>query len=241
MSTPVIPAPAAPVPTYEDLARLLECALTRPGLSQQDVSEGCNRARKYGIAALVVRPSDVDQVARQVTGSSLRLASLVDVPHGYSTTAAKLYAARDLLRRGVREIETTLNTGKLLSREFHYLELELQQMVEACRESGASLAVNLETEYLNEELKILACRIARRAGAEFVATDHAEDVPLLLSHSREKLKIKSLAPVADLDAALALRAAGCSRVQLAEPWPILEAWKAKLAAEQATAPPSPAS
>ena len=209
-----------------DLAPLLESVLTRTELSEEDVIRACDQAKQLGIAAVIVRPSDVDTVARRLQGSSVMLGAVVDSPHGYSTTAAKTYAASDLLRRGVRQIDTVMNTGKLISRQFQFLEMELLQMAESCHESGAVLAVDLESEHLNEELKILACRIARRAGADSIGTSRLEDIPLLASHSRDRLKIKSCAPGADLDQVLAFRDAGCARVQVSDPAAILEAWQA---------------
>ncbi len=179
---------------------------------------------------MIVRPSDVDLAARWMSGSPVRLGTLADSPHGHSTTAAKTYAARDLLRRGVQEIDTVMNTGKLVSRQFQYLETELLQMADACHQSGAVLKVNLESEFLNEELNIIACRIARRAGADYIGTNKLADVAVLLAHSRDRLKIKCYAVIPGLEVALAFRDAGCSRIELAEPGPILDAWKEKLAA-----------
>lgn len=227
MSNPPAPEPVA---TYADLAGLIEYALTRSELSEEDVARGCEVAKQYSMASVIIRPSDVDLVARWVAGSGVRLSALVDSPHGHSTTAAKLYAARDLLRRSAQEIDTVINTGKLVSRQFQYLETELLQMAESCHQSGALLKVNLESEYLTEELKIVACRIARRAGADYIGTNKLEDVALLLSHSRDRLKIKSSAPIVDLETALSARDAGCSRIELADPVAILEAWKVKLSA-----------
>ncbi|HYL37405.1 MAG TPA: hypothetical protein VEV17_15935 [Bryobacteraceae bacterium] len=223
-------------PQYEDLAGLIEYALVRTDLSEEDVARGCELAQSYGVASVVVRSCDVELAARCIAASPIRLGAVVDLPHGYSTTPAKLYAVRDVLRRGAREIDTVLNTGKLVSRKFQYLETELLQMAEACRESGASLAIHLESEYLTEELKMVACRIARRAGAEYLATTRFDDVALLQTHSRERLKIKHLGPVASLDAAWALREAGCSRLQLADPIPLLDAWKRQVAANAGQPP-----
>jgi deoxyribose-phosphate aldolase len=219
-----------PVSNYADLAGLIDYALTRPELSEADVARGCELAKQQGVASVIVRPSDVDLAARWMASSAVRLGTLADSPHGYSTTAAKTYAVRDLLRRGVQEIDTVMNTGKLVSRQFQYLETELLQMAEACHQSGALLKVNLESEFLTEELNIIACRIARRAGADYIGTNKLEDVALLLAHSRDRLKIKCCAPVADLEGPLAFREAGCARIEIGEPVAILEAWKAKLAA-----------
>ncbi len=220
----------APVSNHADLAGLIDYALTRSELSEADVARGCELAKQQGVASVVVRPSDVDLAARWMAGSVVRLGSLADAPHGYSTTAAKTYATRDLLRRGVQEIDTVMNTGKLKSRQFQYLETELLQMADACHQSGALLKVNLESEFLTEELNIIACRIARRAGADYIGTNKLEDVALLLSHSRDRLKIKCYSQIVDLSSALAFREAGCARIEIGEPGAILEAWRVKLAA-----------
>jgi deoxyribose-phosphate aldolase len=221
--------PESVVSNSPDLAGLVEYAVTRSQLSETDVARGCELAKQYSVASVIVRPSDVDLAARWMAGSGVRLGTLADSPHGHSTTAAKTYAARDLLRRGVQEIDTVMNTGKLVSRQFQYLETELLQMADACHQSGALLKVNLESEFLTEELNIIACRIARRAGADYIGTNKLEDVALLLSHSRERLKIKCHAPILDLESALKFRDAGCSRIELTDPIAILEAWKRKLA------------
>jgi deoxyribose-phosphate aldolase len=215
------------VSNYADLAGLIEWELTRSQLSEADVANGCELAKRHGVASVIVRPSDVDLAARWMAGSGVRLGTLTDSPHGYSTTAAKTYAARDLLRRGVQEIDTVMNTGKLVSRQFQYLETELLQMADACHQSGAVLKVNLESEFLTEELNIVACRIARRAGADYIATNKLEDVAILQSHSRDRLKIKCHAPIGDLDSALAFRDAGCVRIGVTEPVAILAAWKSR--------------
>lgn len=214
-----------PSPTYADLAGLIEYAVTRSELTETDVSRACDLAKQHGVASVIVRASDVDLVARWMTGSGVRLGTLVDSPHGYSTTAAKTYAARDLLRRGVQEIDTAMNTGKLISRQFQYLETELLQIADACHQSAAVLKVNLESEFLTEELNIIACRIARRAGADYLGTNKLEDVAILLSHSRDRLKIKCNAPIANLETALAFRDAGCGRIEIAQPIAVLEAWR----------------
>jgi len=217
--------------TYADLAQVVEYSLTRPDLSEEAVSRGCEIAKRYGIAGVIVRPSDVDLAARWIAGSGVRLSTPAGSSHGDATTAAKTYEARDLLRRGAQEIDTVMNTGKLVSRQFQYLETELLQMAESCHQSHALLKVNLESEFLSEELNIVACRIARRAGADYIGTGKLADLPLLVAHSHHRLKIKCSAPIADLDTALAFRDAGCSRIEVADPVTILEAWKKKLVAD----------
>src|SRR5436190_1793261 len=114
-------APTAPPElTYEDIAGMIEHSVLRPELSEEEVRTGCEIARHYRVAAVNVRPSDAEQAVRWMEGSGVAVASVVSFPHGSSTTAVKVYETRDLLRRGVREIDTVLNVGKMISRQFQY-------------------------------------------------------------------------------------------------------------------------
>ena len=225
------PSPTLPPPTYEDLSSLLEYSLVQPELSEDDVARRCALALQYRIAAVIVRPSDLDLAARSLAGVDVRLSTLVSGTDGYATTAVKTYETREMLRRGAQEIDTVMNTGKLISRQFQYLETELLQMADACHQSGAILKIELESEHLNEELNIVACRIARRAGADYIATRKAEDLAILNAHLRDRLRVKFAGAVSDLDAVLALKAGGCTRIALTDPKPILEEWKQRLAGD----------
>jgi deoxyribose-phosphate aldolase len=231
-------AAPAPPPTYDDLASLTEYLLTRTDLSESDIAEGCEAAKRVGAACVVVRPSDLDLAARWIAGSRVTLGTIIDTPYGYSTTAVKIYATSDALRRGAREIDTTLNTSKMISRQFQYLESEILQVAEACHRAGALLKVGLESAHLNDELKIVACRIAKRAGADFIASPEAADIPLLREYSRGALRIKASDVGGDFSAALALREAGCARIASAHAPALLESWKAKLESAQTAAPES---
>lgn len=220
--------PELVAPKYEDLAELIDLALLRTDLSEAGVAEGCAEAKRLGVASVIVRPCDIDLAVNWLRGSRIVLGTIVDVPHGYSSPSVKNYAARDMLRRGVREIDTVMNTGKLISRQFQYVETELMQMAESCHESGAVLRVGLESEFLDDERKILACRICRRAGVDFLATPNAADLPLLKEYAKDRLKLKLTTAPAAFEEALRLRGAGVARIQSNDPGALLGAWRAHL-------------
>lgn len=212
---------------YEQLAGILEMPLLGPELTEEDIAHGCEVARRYGLASVIVRPSDLD-LAERWTGPSLALGVAIDWPYGYSTTAVKQYAVRDALRRGAKEVTVALNTSKLVSRQFQYLEMELLQISAACREVRALLTINLESQYLNEEHKIVGCRVAKRVAADYIAVTEPSDIALLRSHARERVQLK-LRGAATLEAALHAFNAGCARIETSFATAILDAWKAHLA------------
>jgi len=217
------------------IAELIELPLFRSGRTEEDIAQGCEQARRQRYRAVIVQPCDLDQAVRWI-GSDVHLATVIE---GAATTSVKGYAVRDATRRGAREIDTVLNSRKLRSREFQYLEMELTQMAEACHEAGAILKVHLESEYLDEELKILACRISRRAGVDCVATNAAADLPLLREHAKERFQLKFTGEIAGLEALLALRNAGCTRVEIADPMPLVAAFQAAQQAAQQQAEIAP--
>jgi len=227
-----------PPTTYLDLAKMVDHSLLRPELTEEQVSEGCRIAREYHVASVTVRPADVDLAAGWMAGSGVPVGSVAGFPHGSQTTPAKLYEARDLLRRGAREIDMVLNIGKLISRQFQFVETELAQMAQVCHEAGAILKVIFENAYLTNELKIIACQVATRAGADFVKTSTGfaptgatlEDLRLMRAHAGPHVQVKAAGGVRSLERALEVRQAGCSRFGATATVTILEDWKARLAA-----------
>jgi deoxyribose-phosphate aldolase len=156
--------------SVEELAALIDFTMLRPDLTEQQVIENCQYARQAGFASVTVRPSDIDAAVRALADSSTRPGTVAGFPHGDSTTATKLYEVRELLRRGAREIDAVVNIAKLLSRQFQYVESEIQQISESCRKEGGVSKVIFENCYLSDELKIILCRICSRAEVNLVVT-----------------------------------------------------------------------
>jgi deoxyribose-phosphate aldolase len=230
-----------PVPaTYEDIARLIDHTQVQPHLTDTEVVDGLSAARRLGVAAAIVRPCDIDLAVRTLQGSSVRPGAVCSFPHGSANTATKLYEARDLLRRGAKAIDMVIGVSKLLSREFQHVQTELLQMAESCHKEGATLTVILENGYLTDELKIIACRCAERAEADFVATGtgfaapHSlDDIRLMRKHVPEEMGV-TVAGIAKLDDALAALDAGAGRIATPVPEVLLDEWKRRLAPAQSS-------
>ena len=230
------PSVRPPLATLQDVAQMIDHALVKPELTGAQVVEGLELAKRCRVASATVRPCDIELAVRTLEGSPVRPASVSGFPHGSGNTATKLYETRDLLRRGAKEIDVVVAISKLLSREFQHVQVELLQLSELCHKEGAVLKVILETAYLTDELKIIACRCAARAEADFVqtATGFApmeasiEDLRLLRKHLPEEIGIKA-AGLRTLDQLMEAHAAGCSRAGTDSTAAILEEWKARLA------------
>lgn len=227
-----------PLPaSYEDLAGMIDHSLVAPDLTGEQVFEGLELARRYRIGCATVRPCDIDLAVRTLQGSPVRPASVAGFPHGSQNTGTKLYETRDLLRRGAREIDMVIAVSRLLSREFQHVQTELLQMSELCHQEGAILKVILENAYLTDELKIIACRCAEGAEADFVGTSTGfapsgytlEDVRLMRRNLPEEIGVAAAGGLRSVDQVLEVYEAGCSRVGTAFTAAILDEWKGRLA------------
>ena len=188
----------------------------------------------------MVRPCDADTALRELKDKGIRVGSVAGFPWGFTTTSAKLYEARDLLRRGVQQINVYVNIGKMVSRQFEYCETELYQMNESCKESGAILKVIVDAK-LGEEMKILACRMTKRIRAPFAAITENRDIDLMKKHTGLVAELE-VGGVKTLDEILALHQQGVAHYQTTAVEQILDEWQKRLEAQakQITNSPTPA-
>jgi deoxyribose-phosphate aldolase len=226
-----------PPATYESFAALIDHSLVKPELTDEQVVDGLQLAKRYGIACVSVRPCDIDLAVRTLQGSSVKPGSVSGFPHGSQNTATKLYETRDLLRRGAREIDMVIAISKLVSREFQHVQMELLQMSELCHKEGALLKVILENAYLTDELKIIACRCCERAEVDFVKTSTGfaptgytvEDVKLMRKYLPEEIGVKAAGGLRTVDQVLEVYQLGCTRIGTTATADLLDAWKQRLA------------
>jgi len=225
--------------TVEELARTLDYPIEAEPLASDQIAERIRLAASLSLASVAVPSGEADLAVRLLEGTRTAASSLVGYPYGAASTAAKLYEARDLLRRGVKEIEFVVNVGKLHSRQFQYVESELLQISASCREYGSILKVVLETGRLDEDLKVIACKIAKRVEADLVVSNaypvpsagSDEDLILLKRIAKDVCAVGGCA--GGLDQALARLSLGCARIRCASPAEALRDMERRLKADAA--------
>ncbi len=205
--------------TLEEIAKMIDHSLLRPNLTDEDVRAGCAVARKYGVASVCCAPSHVALVKELLAGSSVLVSTVIGFPHGYNTTATKVFEAERAIDDGAVELDMVLNISKLLSRDFGYVEKDIAAVCAAAHGRGAIVKVILENCYLTDELKEKACGIAERAGADFVKTSTGfgsggatfADLRLMRRSVSEKVQVKAAGGIRELDTALLVREIGGTR------------------------------
>jgi deoxyribose-phosphate aldolase len=68
--------------TREKVAATIDHAVLKPSLTDQDIVQGCQLGKKYQVASVCVRPSDVAAASRELAGSGVKVSMVVGFPHG---------------------------------------------------------------------------------------------------------------------------------------------------------------
>ncbi len=152
------------------LAEFIDHTLLKPQAMPSDIDLLCDEAAQYGFAAVCINPVWVARARRRLRGTKVTIASVVGFPLGANTPEIKAMEARRALRDGAREIDMVINVGALKGGEHDLVRRDIAGVSDACREVGALNKVIIETAYLTDEEKVIACRLATQARAHYVKT-----------------------------------------------------------------------
>lgn len=153
-----------------DLARFIDHTKLAPDVSPEEIDRLCDEAMEYRFASVCVNPTWVRRCARRLRGSPIKVTSVVGFPLGANASEVKMLESRRALRDGAREIDMVINIGALKAGDHDLVRRDIARVVEACREVGAVSKVIIEAALLTDEEKVVACRLAKEAKADFVKT-----------------------------------------------------------------------
>ncbi len=153
-----------------NIAYCIEHTLLKPEATEDDVQKLCREAEEYGFAAVCVHPAYVRLASQLLQGTSVKVCTVVGFPLGSNLPEVKAYEASRVIDKGADEIDMVINIGALKSGEDELVYRDIQRVVEVSQEEGVVVKVIIETSYLTKGEKVEACRLACRAGADFVKT-----------------------------------------------------------------------
>ncbi len=206
------------VPT--DLAAYIDHTLLRPDATVAQVDKLCAEAKQYHFAAVCINPTWVRRAAEILRGSGVAVASVIGFPFGAGTTAIKAMETRQAVRDGAREIDMVINIGALKSGLYDQVREDIAAVSDACHEGGAINKVIIEAALLTDEEKVIACRLAQKAKADYVktSTGYASggatvyDVALMRETVGPKMGVKAAGGIRTAEDVTEMIAAGATRI-----------------------------
>jgi deoxyribose-phosphate aldolase len=202
------------------IAALIDHTILRADATEQDVKRVCAEAREHGFASVCVNGYWVPLVVSELAGSSVKVCTVAGFPLGAMSTEAKQAETEIAIRQGAHEVDMVINVGALLSLERDSIQREIATLAATCHAGGALLKVIIETCLLTDELKRIACGLARDADADFVKTSTgfakagatAEDVALMRDAVGDQIGVKASGGIRTLADLERMVAAGATRI-----------------------------
>ncbi|TVR34897.1 MAG: deoxyribose-phosphate aldolase [Spirochaetaceae bacterium] len=202
-----------------ELAPYIDHTILKPEATAEQVAQVCDEAIEHGFYSVCINTTWTEFCARRLRGSAVKLAVVVGFPLGAMDGRAKGFEARHAVELGADEIDMVMNIGALKSGRLTEVEQDIRWVRRSIRQRTV-LKVILETTLLTDEEKVIACQIAKKAGADFVKTSTGfskggattHDIALMRRTVGPKLGVKASGGVRTYDDALAMIQAGATRI-----------------------------
>ncbi len=203
-----------------DVAKLIDHTLLKPDATQDQIAQLCYEARKFGFAAVCVNPTNVKLCSQLLQGSPVHVCAVVGFPLGATPPEVKAFEAQQAVENGASEIDMVLNIGALKSKDYTLVERDIGTVARTCHAGGAILKVIIEAALLTDEEKVIACQLAKAAGADYVKTSTgfgpggatAHDVALMRRAVGPEIGVKAAGGIRTYEDAQAMVAAGATRI-----------------------------
>ena len=200
------------------LAAYIDHTLLKADAVTEDIQQLCVEAREHRFYGVCVNGSRVELARHCLEDTDVKIVCVVGFPLGATSSDVKRFETEAAIDDGAHEIDLVLNLGWLKQGNDKFVLRELRDVVEAADERPVK--VILETCRLTREEKIRACHLAVESGARFVKTSTGfgaggatlEDVKLLRETVGPKFGVKASGGIRDAPTALAMIAAGATRL-----------------------------
>jgi len=204
-----------------ELAKIIDYTNVKATATKNKIGTLCNKAIQYGFACVCVNPFYVKFAANMLKGSSVRLSSTVGFPFGVSLSEIKALEAVKAIEDGANELDMVINIGALKSGDFDVVKQDIAAVADVKRISKDIIVkVIIETACLTRNEKVIACNLAKEAGADFVKTSTGffgkgatvEDVKLMRQTVGSSVGVKAAGGIRTYADALKMIEAGANRI-----------------------------
>ncbi|MGL4393493.1 MAG: deoxyribose-phosphate aldolase [Fusobacteriaceae bacterium] len=202
-----------------ELNKFIDHTVLKAVTTEDDIKKLCVEAKEHEFFAVCVNGSYVKLAKKELGNSSVKVCAVIGFPLGAMSTDAKIFEAKKCCEDGAEEIDMVINVGFLKSKKYNEVEEEIRLIKKAIGEKN-TLKVIIENCYLTDDEKKLACEMCVKAGADFVKTSTGfgtggatlEDLKLMKSVVKDKIKIKAAGGVKDIETAKLFIEAGANRL-----------------------------
>lgn len=202
-----------------NIAGMIDHTILKPEATEAEVMTLCKEAVKYNFASVCVNPTMVTKAATILEGTPVKVCTVIGFPLGANTTEVKAFETQDAIAKGATEVDMVINVGKLKERELEYVRNDIKAVVDAAKNKALTKVI-IETCLLDDEEKVIACQLAKEAGADFVKTSTgfskggatAADIKLMRETVGPDMGVKASGGVRSREDAITMIENGATRI-----------------------------
>jgi deoxyribose-phosphate aldolase len=205
--------------TRATLARIIDHTLLAPEATDDDVARLAQEADRLGVGTICVSPSRLP-LAPGVLADGIAVAAVTGFPSGAHPAAVKAVEAARAVAAGAGEIDMVIDLGAAMAERWALVTTEVAA-VRAVIGPAVVLKVIIETALIGPGRIAAACQAAEVGGADFVKTSTGfhkaggatvEAVAAMAAAVGGRLGVKASGGIRTIDDALAMIAAGATRI-----------------------------
>lgn len=202
-----------------DIAKYIDHTLLKADAQRQEVIDLCSEAKEYGFFSVCINPSFIELSKKELTGSDVKVCTVIGFPLGASTSETKAFETKDAIEKGADEVDMVINISRLKEKDYDYVLSDIKSVVDSAQKK-ALVKVIIETCLLTDEEKVKACELAKQAGADFVKTSTGfsvsgatkEDIVLMRNTVGQEMGVKASGGVRTYEDAVLMIQSGASRI-----------------------------
>jgi deoxyribose-phosphate aldolase len=203
-----------------NIAAYIDHTILKPTTTIADVEKLCAEAIEYNFAAVCVPPLFVKKAKALCANSSIKIATVIGFPFGYSAVEAKLAEVLLAIVDGADELDMVINIAALKNNDWQYLANELNAILPIVKSKQKVIKIIIESGILTDDEIIKCCDLYGIAGVDFMktSTGYAEKgasvhaVALIRKHLADAVKIKASGGIRTFLFAKELIDAGADRI-----------------------------
>lgn len=219
--------------TIDQLARMIDHTYVKAFATEEDMKKLCDQAKQYHFAMAAINSCQTEFVAQQLKDSDIHTGAAISFPLGQTNLEVKLFEVQDAIDKGADEIDYVVNLTKVKSKDWNYIQEEMQKITELSHKHHKIIKVILETAYLDKEEIQKLCQIATIVRPDFVKTSTGfdpegatvENIRLMKNICQDQVQVKASGGIRDAKTFKEMIRAGATRIGTSASVSIIEELK----------------
>ena len=200
--------------------QFIDHTILKPTTLISDIEKVCAEAKEYQFAAVCVPPNFVKKAKECTKDSSVKVATVIGFPFGYSAIEAKLAESLLAIVDGADELDIVINISAIKNNDWEYLANEINHLMPVIKQNNKVVKIIIESGILTDDEIVKCCQLYGAAGIDYLktSTGYAEKgasihaVELFRKNLPYHIQIKASGGIRDYAFAKELVDAGATRL-----------------------------